>query len=380
MKPCFIGAFDIDGNRLWQVGHGGSQTARPGPAAIFDIDADGVSEVISFFKHPDKDASESSMADVVIKILDGRDGRLEEQAAPAEFTTATGSGPNWVHKRIFIADFRGNETPQDFICKLGTRYIAFDNNINVLWTYESPWSEYSQCPAYIPSVGDIDGDGKDEVNGGYMLLDDDGSVMWEKKLGMNMDSVTIDRWDDGNMRAFCSGFGHVMDDRGNVILRLGQKLVPHGQELRTGNFLPDVPGNEMVIRYKGHSTDMMTVSNSGEITHRFKVNQSPNNTGMEAVNWFGPGKETLLYNGGVLWRANGEKFSDLPHLPAPVGDPRLGWYHCIAGNLCGDDREEVVIYNPWDVFVWIYTPAPFEASMFDGYTAGPRQYNVRLMD
>ena len=39
----------------------------------------------------------------------------------------------------------------------------------MLWTYEIKWNEYGKCSAYIPAVGDIDGDGKDEVNGGYYL-------------------------------------------------------------------------------------------------------------------------------------------------------------------------------------------------------------------
>ena len=96
--------------------------------------------------------------------------------------------------------------------------------------------KYSQCPAYIPAVGDIDGDGRDELLTGYHLLDDDGSVMWKNKLGHNMDSVTIDRW-AGKMRAICSGFGHVMSADGEAILSLGKELVPHGQEVRVSIFI-----------------------------------------------------------------------------------------------------------------------------------------------
>jgi hypothetical protein len=39
-KPCFIGAFDMFGNILWQKGKGGIQPYRPGPVAIHDIDND----------------------------------------------------------------------------------------------------------------------------------------------------------------------------------------------------------------------------------------------------------------------------------------------------------------------------------------------------
>jgi hypothetical protein len=58
----------------------------------------------------------------------------------------------------------------------------------------------------------------------------------------------------------------------------------------------------------------------------------------------------------------------------------MGWYHCIAANICGDDREEVVLYNPWDMFVWIYTPAPTVHKQYQGYNPKPKQYNARIMD
>jgi len=115
---------------------------------------------------------------------------------------------------------------------------------------------------------------------------------------------------------------------------------------------------------------------------------------MEAIYWNGKDKSALLYNGGVLWRANGRKFADLPNLPKPIGPAKMGWYHCIAANpvrdptekvsnganVCGDEREEAVLYNPWDKYVWIFSPEPLKPGAFEGYKAGPRQYNPRLMD
>ena len=379
-KPCFIGAFDLKGNILWQKGKGGIQPYRPGPAAIHDIDDDGQSEVICFYHNGAIDQDPFSLKRVSIQILNGKTGAIEKEAQPEPMINSTGKGPNWVHQRILIANFRGRKMPQDFIVKLGKTVFALDHQLNILWTYYNPWDEYQNCPAYIPAVGDIDGDGKDEVNGGYYLLDDDGSVMWEKKLGKNMDAVVIDKWDNGNMRAFCSGYGHIMDQDGNVILKLGKDLVLHGQELRVADFDKTQPGPEMMIRYNGHNTDVMLVGNKGTVLSKFQLNDSPNNTGMTVVYWHGKNKYALLYNGGVLWKGNGEKFAELPDLPTPVGDKKMGWYHCIPGNICGDAREEVVVYNPWDQFIYLYTPAPLKKNKFEGYQPGPRQYNVRLMD
>jgi hypothetical protein len=380
MKPCFIGAFDSDGRELWQHGAGGEQPKRPGPVTLYDFDGDGRAEVLCFFINPAVKAPANSMNNVVIQIRDGLTGKVIRQEASASMRQCSGEGANWVHHRLLVTNFRGTKRPQDFVVKLGEKVLAFNRDLSLLWTYQIRWNEYGRCSAYIPAVGDIDGDGRDEVNGGFYILDDNGRPLWEGQIAENMDSVTIVPWDNRKMRAICSGYGHVLDGKGKVILRLGKGLVPHGQEVRVADFDKSLTGPEMIIRYNGHNTNVMVVANSGKIIRRFELNYSPNNTGMEAVWWNGRAREALLYNGGVLWRANGMKFADLPNLPRPIGPARMGWYHCIAANVCGDEREEVVLYNPWDKYVWIFSPEPLRPAAFNGYKAGPRQYNPRLMD
>lgn len=50
-------------------------------------------------------------------------------------------------------------------------------------------------------IGDLDGDGADEVLGGYYLLDSGGTPLWEQALGPHMDSVAVTEWDAGHRRA-----------------------------------------------------------------------------------------------------------------------------------------------------------------------------------
>lgn len=378
MKPCFMAAFDLEGDIIWQVGEGGRQPSRPGPVAIHDIDGDGESEVVTFWRNSDVECPPTSLRNVVLQIRDGKTGMLEKQSAPEALLACEGQGANWVHQRLLICNLRGEDSPRDFVVKLGKTVLAFDQDLQVLWSYSNPWDEYTKCPAYIPSVGDIDGDGRDEVNGGYFLLDDDGSVIWEEQWGRNMDSVAIAPWDGGKMRAFGSGFGHVLDEEGNVILRLGEDLVPHGQELRVADFDQNVPGPEMAIRYEGHKTPVMLIGLDGQVIRRFELNESPNNTGMEAVYWNGPSEPALLYNGGELWSGDGRLYAALPDLPPPIGDRRQGWYHCIPADLWGGPGEEVLIYNPWDRFVATYGSERISESKF--YKPTERQYNARLMD
>ncbi len=389
LKPCFMGAFRLDGSPIWHAGQGGNQPSRPMSVAAGDMTGDGAADIVCFWHKPSSEvkADWRSLADIVVQIRDGRTGEVLRQAAPRAITGCRMKDPggsNWVHQRLLLADFRGTGQPHDVVIKLGDTYVALDENLDVLWTYRSRWIRYSECPAYIPAVGDMDGDGRDELNGGYFVLDDDGTPLWEKKLGRNMDSVVIAPWNTGKMRAFCSGFGHIMAADGNVILALGAEEVPHGQEVRVANFRGDLPGPEMVLRHKGHTADLLVVSSTSPtpIVDRLQLNFSPTNVGMEPVYWNGPDRPALLCNGGWLWDLEQKTGYSLPALPDPNGNKvhRMGFYHAIPANVCGDTREELVLWDPTARHVYVYTPEPLNESAYSGYQAGPRQYNPRLMD
>lgn len=402
IKPCFLGAFDLAGEPIWSVGDrgftlpdadGGDPLCavapdRPGPVAIYDLDRDGAAEVVCILM--DFDARSTSpwhMGETRLTLLDGRTGKVKRQAAPEAFSRCTAwvdgeiHQSNYVHQRLMIANFRGTPQPQDFMVKLGDTVLAFTHELEVLWTYtKDRWYRYPGHSAYIPAVGDLDGDGRDEVNGGHFGLDHDGSVLWEKDLGVNMDAVLVEEWDgdasDGK-EAIVSGEGLVMDGRGNPILHLGREVVPHGQEVRYGDVRPDSPGPELIIRYNGHTPDLMVVSHTGEVLCRFQADLSPNNTGLEVVRW--GGDADWIYSPAALFDGHGRKRVTFPGLPPPVGG-RMGWYHCFPADVCGDEREEVILYNPDSDSVYLYTPAPFDPAAFRGYRHTARQYNTRLID
>ena len=58
----------------------------------------------------------------------------------------------------------------------------------------------------------------------------------------------------------------------------------------------------------------------------------------------------------------------------------MAFYHVTPANICGDEREELVLWDPTAAHVYIYTPAPLDESAYTAYQPGPRQYNPRLMD
>jgi hypothetical protein len=388
MKPCFLGAFDLSGQPLWRQGGGGQQPARPMSVAVHDFDDDGAAEVLCFWHRPGEQGPSGweTLLDVVVQVRDGRTGDVLREAAPPVVTHRRRKDPigaNWVHQRLLIANFRGLERPRDCLVKLGDTYVAMDEALNVLWTHTTPWFEYSRCPAYIPAVGDLDGDGRDEVFTGYAILGPDGAVRWQDQIADNMDSVTIAAWDGGAVRAIGSGGGHILDADGQIVLRLGEKVVPHGQEVRVADFLTDHPGPEMAIRWNGHTPDLIVVaSDGGQVIRRLTLNPTPNNTGMEPVYWNGPSRPALLFNGGWLWDLDRGEGLALPGLPAPGGAAvhRMGFYHAIAADLVGDQREGLIVWDPTASSVHLFSAAPLDTATAHAFRAGPRQFNPRLMD
>ena len=160
---------------------------------------------------------------------------------------------------------------------------------------------------------------------------------------------------------------------------LGFDVVPHGQEIRCGRLLPDTSENALVVRYNGHHTDLMVVDNNGQIKNRFNVDETPNNTGLEIIRWHGDETCELIYSPAALYDSAGDKVVTFPDLPPSTGG-KMGWYHCFPANVCGDAREEVILYDPYSDAVYIYTPTPFHPDRFNGYQHTERQYNTRLMD
>ena len=400
IHPCFLGAFTLEGEPLWSLGdkHLEIRDAdakdttlttlspdRPGPVVIYDIDADGQAEVICFWIDADApEASKWDLSEIRLMILDGATGAVKHTLAPDALCqcNAYAEGelhiPNYVHQRLMIANLCGNAQPQDFVVKVGVNVLAFNHKLELLWQYTDEWFRYPKHSAYIPAVGDFNSDGLDEVNGGNFGIAADGTVLWNRYLGVNMDSVLVSEW-DGDARAILSGGGQVVDAAGNPILSLGFDVVPHGQEIRCGQLLPDTSKNALVIRYNGHHSDLMVVDNAGQIRSRFRVDETPNNTGLEVIRWHGEETHTLIYSPAALYDSAGNKVVTFPELPPPTGG-KMGWYHCFPADVCGDTGEEVILYDPYSDAVYIYTPTPFRPDLFGGYRHTERQYNTRLMD
>ncbi len=146
MKPCFMGAFTMDGRLLWKDGEGGLQPSRPGPVSVYDVDGDGRDEIICFFLRNGVAAPSDSLANVVVQIREGATGHVLVQAAPHEICSCRDSGANWVHQRILVANLHGGPRPRDFVVKLGQKLVAFDERLRVIWTTHQPVARARPLP------------------------------------------------------------------------------------------------------------------------------------------------------------------------------------------------------------------------------------------
>lgn len=405
-KNCYLGAFRWDGSVLWQWGDKQRKVrdadhperfldvqppARPGPLLVVDIDGDGETEVVTIAL--DDGVEQTSIWDmkqVSFMILNGRTGTVERRAAPDALTSASALGddgkrhpPNYMHMRLLAGDFRGTGGPHDVVIKIGNSVIACDAQLNVLWTYHNKFAVYGKHSSYIPTVGDIDRDGRDEVLGGNYMLDGDGKVLWEKMMAAHNDSVVIAEWDGDTTHgreAVLSGYGQVVRADGEVIVKLGEKVVPHGQEVRVDRLRTDRPGVQMVVRYNGHQPKVLIADRTGQILKRFRIAPTPINVGMETLAWYGPAEPALLISPPGLWDGYGRKRVELPGLPAPSGRARVAWFHCIAADLQGDGSESAVLFDPCTDELFVYGAKPLKAKVPTGYVHTAKQYNVRLMD
>ena len=403
LKPSFIGAFDLAGRPLWSLGDRETTAAdedgdgllrtvspdRPGPVVVADIDGDGETEVLCFFIDEGIEAtSQWHLHDVRLLLLDGRTGDIKAESKPAALRACDAyvdgeiQIPNYVHQRLIVADLGASPgTAKDVVVKVGRTVVALDHRLEVLWTYDNPWNHYPKHSAYIPCVGDLDGDGYDEMVGGHFGLDHDGSVLWEKYLGDNMDSVLVVPWvcEGRQQQAILSAGGQILDCQGAKLLELGMDTVPHGQEVRCGHYHGQAAAREMVIRYNGHHTDLIVVGHDGSVRARFQVDESPNNTGLETIYWCHPAEPDLIFAPSALWNGDGQRVVNFPDLPPPAGG-KMGWYHCFPADVCGDEREEVILYDPYQDAIHIYTAGPLDESQYAGYSHTDRQINTRLID
>jgi hypothetical protein len=337
------------GNVLWQIGEPRNKEdviylTTDLPFQIYDIDNDGVDEVICSW-------------DFRLMILDGRTGRVKKEIPTPENTDDPAAILGIEFKRhafsrlnvdaIRIVNVSGNKRPSDILIKdRYARLWVYDNDLRLLWKFNH------NNTGHFPFSCDFNRDGKDEIFSCYNMIDSSGKLMWELPIDTDhTDEIIfgpIDPDHPEGILAIVSGWEGFMlvDLEGRIIAR---DINGHGQRISTGNYSPERRGLEICSTtfWENQGIIYLYDCKGNEIWHK---EQRCNGNVITPVNWDGSGRDLILLNGNIthggLIDGEGDVVVSFPN----DGHPEL----CAEVlDLTGDNRDEIVL---WDrKSLWIYT-------------------------
>ena len=364
-------AVTLAGEVLWQHGvpsldHGFVYGDLP--VQIRDWDGDGRNEVLYVEQaryaelHPETGyAVERALryeGDATMVVLDAQTGAEKRRfpiPAPADdsflFANLTGNG----RRDLVVKDRYWNMWG-----------VAHDGT--VLWHWEG-------SVGHFPAVGDVDGDGRDEVFVGYALIDHDGRVLWQHDDGgSHQDACAMVRLADGSWRlVFGNGGAHCLAVDGTT---LWHHPLAEAQHIIPGRFRTDSELQFMVVDRgldRGDPACCATIYlydlDGREIWRRPQPAGSWAAAGVRC-GWFGPGEPDalLVYSRGLVtceWVGAQMNYRYVPgegeaiidgdgtivetlamHYPDTVApDARSCGYYGLAADVWGDSRDEVLFFG-----------------------------------
>jgi hypothetical protein len=378
-----ITAFDLKGNQLWQYGKAGTtHTASSDiPIQVYDMDGDGKSEVFA------------NMSTTEMTVLDGTTGKLLRKIP----LPATGSNDS-----IAFANLRGKAWPQDIIVK--TRYSQFwaitgiDDATStagtLLWTHKkgpaTGFSDYGT--GHYPLAYDWNGDGKDEVMGGYDFMDSGGNTLWSTSvLKMHADSIgtaDIDANPANGKEIVINGDVAAAFDWSTGKQLWKDNHTTEAQQIGIGDYRPDLAGLEVVL------LDRLRTAAEGFKSNNVLVDQHdnllwkesrPNNSGWLTVtenmnNWDGKGSDLIFSyrrngksdgSGGTgteLYDGYGKTVATFPY----TGSSAQSFAQ--HADLCGDGKEEVIAYD--EQKLWIFANGGCNLDDPPAHPSLPQQFHL----
>ncbi|MBN1854061.1 MAG: hypothetical protein JW829_15140 [Pirellulales bacterium] len=372
--PGYMVAVDLDGKILWERGDagiqhhmpdgGGNEPALRGIAFVYDIDQDGQSEVICEFWERDQP---------MLCILDGATGSVQKSRPSPINLTIRGGKRSRCHPLGQIA-FLDGKNPAIVLKYEASNHVpgygvALDPELDILW--EIHGDKYSM--GHVPTIADIDGDGRDEAIFGTLVADDNGAVLWQKKINSHADCTTAaDVTSAPGMEVFMSicntGPAYCLSLEGDTIWEKTTKEVPHGQAIWVANFLADHPGAEAIILHSGHTGDFMTVDAATGVElarfHHYSVKERAYPDFPCPVNWTSLDVQSLWVPvDRSIVDGRGKVIASLGEYEPRVRDI-LRWgnskqnlaVQAIPLDICGDARDELILYQPYEgMGVFLFT-------------------------
>jgi hypothetical protein len=394
--PGFMAAVDHQGTTLWEFGDRTLEKHLPdgvwnepalrGIAFIYDLDQDGGAEVVTEFWKDGKP---------MLYVLEGNTGQiLYERPSPLDLQVRGGRRSR-CHPVGRIAFLNGEDSKPSIVLKYGASNhvpcyaVALNDRLEVLW--EIHGSKHSM--GHVPTIGDVDEDGRSELLLGTLLADSKGNVLWEKKVDRHADCTAIADVHPSPGKeiliSVCStGPAYCLSAKGEVLWEKTRQEVPHGQGIWVGNFIDEEPGIEAIILRSGHVGDFITVRGSdGKQLAAFR--HTKNYKGYPdfpcVVNWKSTQEQSLWVPiDRLVVDGYGRVVAGLGEYESLVKE-LLRWgeskshiaAQAFAVDLCGDEREELVLYQPYNgEAILIFTQADSDGKK-KPYVHEQDAYNIR---
>jgi hypothetical protein len=264
---------------------------------------------------------------------------------------------------ITFANIRGLDRPQDIVIKSRyTKFWAFTNTWEMLWEWPPNGMELGNGPfgmnlktCHHPEPFDLDGDGKDEILAGSVMLDHDGSELWAINSDNmastgHLDAMRVVRtarnpsdvkmlvtYCGGNVLAMIDGNGDVVWEHAGGHHYESIDLGPISPDGTLGLYV-DITTIPYFGNNSGHVYDI-----DGNLLGKYLMDYSRHH---RMVDWDGDGaNEIVLGNAAALVNARGEHVAsfDLGHDWKRIrANPGLSndWYNN------GEDAEPYVSVLP----------------------------------
>ncbi len=338
--PVELEAFTSYGRQLWRrplVSHALCfGNANNVPVAVFDLDGDGKDEVI---------AQVEQDGELFLAVLDGMTGQLLRRTPWRKMVSDFAKSSTRVHLSIAYLDGRRPAIVTQTGLYENEVLDAYDADLNRLWTYES-FAETNGSGSHHIDIADVDGDGRDEVFNGTMLLGPDGKLRWAL-YREHPDIVAIKHILPGSkerqvfyaVESNVHAGAYLVDARtGRVIWKVNREDDPRWVHAHTG-WVADIwdgsPGMEMLTNRDGHAAEDLVLFAAGG-----KILMNPFPRGWRPVNWTGNAtRELITGDGRQIGRFDGSGVQPLALPPPNEGD---GGSCPMTADLAGDYRDEVI--------------------------------------
>jgi rhamnogalacturonan endolyase len=228
-----------------------------------------------------------------------------------------------------------------------SRILAYNERLELLWDREL--ESGSQ-----PVVYDMDGDGRDEVLIGYVVIDPDGGLRFNSSafIGDRCNGIGLSELVEGDRHTPCilyaaGDWGLLYVDFNGSLLK--QDIIGHVNYISIADFNMERPGLEVVTSNRWGSDGLIHICGAeGNVLRSFM-----SCTGVSRcipVNWKGDGEEFFILSADSVSGGMFDKFGQLSVRFPSDGHPVT--CHTVQ-DLSGDARDEILVWD--ENRIWIYT-------------------------